>query len=192
MDINLKHYQRLPLYSFWIFILRNSLVAISGLLIFLMVLVIKVSGITNIFQVQTSDTTDLASSIDVLLNWAILGGLALFFIGFFISFILATIDYFSFKCCLDDNDIRIRRGILNIQEGSIPYHTIENVSIDRPLIYQIVGASTLVIYTAAATHLGTEGYRESEGTFPAMPKRLAEELREELLRRAHEGSTHIS
>lgn len=190
MDFQSEHYQRLPLYSFWIFILKNSLVAISGLLIFFLVLVIKMSGIANIFQVQTSDTTNLSSSLDILLNWAIFGGLALFFIGFFIAFILAIIDYFSFKYHFSENDIHIRRGILNIKEGSIPYHTIDTIEVQRPLIYQIVGASILVIYTTADTHLGTESSTRSEGEFPALPRRLAEEMREEILKRASENTTH--
>lgn len=191
MNINAKHYQRLPLYSFWIFLIKNSLMAFSGLLVAFFILVFKTSGIANVFKIGADGTNDLANAIHVLLNWSIFGGFALFILGVITAFILSVIDYFSFKCCLDDNDIRIRRGILNVQEGSIPYHVIENIAIERPLIYQILGASTLVIYTAAATHLGTESYADSEGIFPALPKRLAEELREEILNRTGGGAPRI-
>jgi len=182
--MELNKYQRLGITSFWVFVLSSSLPAIMGFFIFFFILVLKVAGLPDMIGPGADGTMALASSTDTILNWGLLGSFALMVLGAALAFFLGVIDYFSYSYILDDHDLRVRRGIIHIEESAIPYHGIEDVSVERPLLYRILGVSTLVIYTAATTAVEA-GSDQAEGRLPALPKKLADEIREEIMRRSN-------
>ncbi len=110
--------------------------------------------------------------------------LALIIFG--IIFLISWLKYINFKFFLDENSLHIIRGILNKEEISLPYQKIQNVDIDRPLLYRFLKLSKIVILTAANDSFDTtESYTEPEAYFPAIDYKLAYQLRDELLKRAN-------
>jgi uncharacterized membrane protein YdbT with pleckstrin-like domain len=172
-------YHRLGLFSFWMFALQNSVVAFTGLFLFFLSLALRIVGIGSL-PAETEGATD------TLLNFAVLGSFALLIAGAAVAFILAVIQYYSYRYTLGEHEMHIKRGILNTDEITIPYRHIIDIEIERPLIYQILGASILTIYSRADTNSGDHTYDASEGRLPVVRKGFAKQFREDLLKKAHE------
>ncbi len=119
----------------------------------------------------------------ILAAW---GLLALFIVFALLAFLVSWLIYKNYQFSLDEDALKIKRGVLEKEEISIPYRQIQDVDIDRSLAFQMVGLSRIIILTAGhedekpSTESG-----ESEGVLPALDKDLAEWLREELLKRAN-------
>lgn len=179
-------YQRLGIYTFWMFTLQNSIVAFSGLFVFLLLLAAKAIGIAGQLPSSSDGGPDIEAAANTLLNLGILASFGLIVAGLLVAGLLAVIQYWSYRYFLGESEMHIKRGILNTEEMSIPYRHIIDIGIERPLIYQLLGASILTIYSRTDTNAGEGADDESEGRLPAIRKRFAEDLRHELLSKARE------
>ena len=83
-----------------------------------------------------------------------------------------------------DDSFKIKRGIFSKTEDAIPYRQIQNVDIERSLIFQMLGLSRVVILTAGHEDQAPKGTDEAEGIIPAVDQKLAEWLQSELLKKA--------
>ena len=166
-------YQRLGKKVFWVFVFESSGFAISMIIIWLALLVIEALGLKNIFI------------SDNILTLVILVVFLLVILAIGIAFLFGLIKYFSYEYVLDENALRISLGILNKTETSIPYRQIQDVDIDRTLIHRFFGVSRLAILTAGEDGVSDEGKDNSEGAIPLLEKAQAEDMREELLKRAN-------
>jgi len=110
--------------------------------------------------------------------------LALFVVVGLITFFASWLIYVHYKFFLGEDSLKIKRGILDKEEIAIPYRQIQDVDIERDLMFQMMGLSRLIILTA-----GHEDEKpsedESEGVLPGMDKDLAEWLQGQLLKRAN-------
>ncbi len=185
MDIKSGSYRRLGLFTFWMFVLQNCIVAISGILIFIVLLAIKASGVVSELPVNEG-APNLESALGTIINLGLMGSFALFIAGSLVALLIAFIQYFSYRYTLGEHEMHIKRGILNTDEITIPYRHIVDIEIERPLIYQILGASILTIYSRTDTNSGDGADDESEGRLPAIRRNFAETMRTDLLHKAHE------
>ena len=179
----MKCFQRLGSISFFVLVLRSLLPAFVGFIVFFFILVLKAAGLPSMIGPAQDGNMALANGINALLNWGLLGSFTLIVIGIVLAVILGAIDYFSYSYILDEHDLRIRRGIINIDESAIQFHHIEDVAIEQPIIYRLLGVCNLVIYTAATT--GRDDADEAEGRLPAISVKLANEIRAEIMRRSN-------
>ena len=83
-----------------------------------------------------------------------------------------------------EDSFKIKRGVLSKTENAIPYRQIQNVDIERSLMFQMLGLSRLIILTAGHEDESIKGENESEGVIPAIDQKLAEWLQTELLKKA--------
>lgn len=118
-----------------------------------------------------------------LLALAVIAFFILFFLSLFIVTFATWLTYTHHTFALDDDAIRIRKGIFTKIETSLPYRQIQNVEVERRLLFQILGLSKLVIITAGHDNPKTER-NESEGVLPAIDKYIAAALQDELVRRS--------
>lgn len=96
---------------------------------------------------------------------------------------LATyLEYSAYRFALDTYALKIRRGFFSTDEIAIPYTKIQDVDIDRPLIYKMFGLSKLVILTAG--HDDPKQIDSSEGILNMLQSVVAARLKDELLKRA--------
>jgi uncharacterized protein len=72
--------------------------------------------------------------------------------------------------------LELHHGVAVVHESLVPYHRIQQVDIVRDPLERVLGLSTLVLRTAAAT---------TDAKVPGVPVELAESLRQALLERAH-------
>lgn len=118
-----------------------------------------------------------------------LWGVLLIFIFFLIfCWIWAKLTYRFWGYQLTEEAFKKEHGIIWKRYVSIPYERIQNVDIHRGVIARILGLSDLKIqtagYSAVSYGKGRMAGIGAEGYLPGLNKNVAEELREELIRKA--------
>ncbi len=101
----------------------------------------------------------------------------LWFIG---GFIIARIEHRNYTFTLEEFDLKLKRGIFDIKEVSIPYRQIQNVDITKPLVYQFFGVSRLVLVTAGHADKSNDG---TDTVFDPIDSDIADEVRAMLQKR---------
>jgi hypothetical protein len=74
-----------------------------------------------------------------------------------------------------DEALELRHGVISRRESLVPYHRIQQIDVERDPLERMVGLSSLVLRTAAAT---------TDAKVPGIAVEHADFLRHELLRRA--------
>ena len=127
-----------------------------------------------------------------LLNW-FWGIILLSFLAFLafvvLCFVWAKLTYRFYRYELTDAGFRKELGVIYKKYVTIPYDRIQNVDIYRGILARILGLSDLNIQTAGmsaadASHVMFGG--GSEGRLPALSREVAEQLRDELIRRTRQ------
>ena len=111
------------------------------------------------------------------------------FVGYFIilliliivlgapAYLWADVAYRNFTYALGENGVLIRMGVLHKRRIDLPYSSIENVSVERPLSERIFGLGTIVLDTA--------GGDEKEGVIPGIAD--TETVMNQILERIHKA-----
>lgn len=112
----------------------------------------------------------------------VLLGVYLIFLALFYLFARLTYNNYSYE--LTPEGFRKEHGVIWKKYVTIPYARIQNVDIYRGLLARILGLSDLQIQTAGMS-MGAGSYGAgSEGRLPGLNPKVAEELRNELVKRA--------
>lgn len=108
-----------------------------------------------------------------------------------LSYGWSLLTYRFFKYELTELGFRKESGVIYKKYVTIPYTRIQNVDINRGIFARLLGLSDLQIQTAGASasfsRYGMAG-AGAEGRLPGVSKADAEELRDELIRRASQAS----
>jgi uncharacterized membrane protein YdbT with pleckstrin-like domain len=103
------------------------------------------------------------------------------------SFIWAKLSWRFYRYELREDGFRKELGVIWKKYTTIPYERIQNVDIQRGLVARLLGLSDLQIQTAGSSAVysryGGRGLG-AEGVLPGVSREKAEELRDELIRRA--------
>lgn len=114
--------------------------------------------------------------------------LLLFVILIILSWIFAKLAYRFWGYQLADESFKKEQGIIWKKYASIPYERIQNIDIHRGILERFLGLSSLHIQTAGASAVvygrGRISGVGSEGYLPGLGREVAEQLRDELVRRA--------
>lgn len=85
--------------------------------------------------------------------------------------------YRNYTFTLEDYGIKMKKGIFYTKEISIPYRQIQNVNVNRSMIYQMFRISRLVIITAGEDdNKGAMG-ESTDSVFDPIDADIAEEIR---------------
>ena len=107
-------------------------------------------------------------------------------------YVWAWLTYRFYRYELREDGFRKESGVIYKRYVTIPYERIQNVDIYRGIWARILGLSDLQIQTAGASAvMGNHGARGllAEGRLPGLSKETAEQLRDELVRKARGGKT---
>ncbi len=89
--------------------------------------------------------------------------------------IIAHLEYSHHTFTLEEFGIRVREGVLSINELSIPYRQMQDINIERTLLYRMCGLSRVIIESAGQEEKNDGD--ETDITFDPIDATLAEELR---------------
>ncbi len=155
--------------AFWFLFFKHNV----KFFIFLIIL------ITITYFINTAPFKDWLSTLDTIITVGILNlWVASLILSVFILIFISTIErYIQHRFLLSEHSFHVRRGIFMVKEKVIPYRHIQNVDIDRPYHYRILGLSKLDITTARTDNFEDE----KSNLIPLIDKRLARKLSEFLI-----------
>lgn len=114
--------------------------------------------------------------------------LPIFILYLIFCYIWAKLTYRFWGYQLTKDAFKKEHGVIWKKYVSIPYERIQNIDIHRGILARILGLSDLKIqtagYSAAYYGRGRAAGIGAEGYLPGLDKQVAEQLREELIRKA--------
>src|SRR3972149_3397417 len=108
-----------------------------------------------------------------------------------LCFVWAKLTYYFYRYELTDAGFRKELGVIYKKYVTIPYDRIQNVDIYRGILARILGLSDLNIQTAGmSATVGRFGVMGggAEGRLPALSRKTAEQIRDELIQRARQAN----
>ncbi len=169
--ISLNTWNRIGSRTFWLFLSKKITVPLTFLLL------------SIIFTIARSSSALPKTALPLL---GLAGSVCIVVFVIALLYVLAS-SWFAYKSheyCLAPDAFKVRQGVMTKQEMAIPYRQIQNVDIERSFSEQLFGLSRVIILTAGHEDATDKNASESEGILPAMDKRIAVQLQDELLRRA--------
>lgn len=144
--------------TFWAWVFGGFVVIMAGIIVFESAVM---EGESTIFI----DSTGVQFIVLVLLV---------------LSYLWSKLVYHYYRYELTELGFRKESGVIVKRYITIPYDRIQNVDIYRGVLARLLGLSDLQIQTAgSSSHLSF-----GEGRLPGLSSEVAEELRDELIRRA--------
>ena len=111
---------------------------------------------------------------------------------FSIIWVWAKLTYYYYRYELREDGFRKEHGVIWKKYVTIPYEKIQNVDIYRGVVARLLGLSDLHIQTAGAstqaTRSGIFSYA-AEGRLPGLSREVAEQVRDELIKRSKQHAT---
>ncbi len=96
-----------------------------------------------------------------------------------LSYLLAKLTYANWKYEITKDALRIEKGIIWKKYVSIPYEKIQNVDILRGVFARLLRLSDVQVQTA-----GLSGVALMEGRLPGLDIMVAEQVRDDLIKRS--------
>ncbi|MBI4148701.1 PH domain-containing protein [Candidatus Woesearchaeota archaeon] len=131
---------------------------------------------------------DEGFSVDVL-RWMgfVIAGVAV--VALLVGEVYSRLAHSYFSYTLSQDSVVIRRGIIWQTETMIPIQRVQNVEVERGLLAQLFGFSTVYIYTAAGQEEASSGWwgakwQEKEGRLPAIDQQTAQNIQTLLLKKS--------
>ncbi len=168
--------QQLPSRAAWLFFFR-SLIVLLFLTFFIGVFI---AGFIAEIGAELGLSENALASVGTGFFLVLLALAVLFFIW-------AKLSAHFYRYELRSDGFRKEHGVINKKYVTIPYSKIQNVDINRGLLARILGLSDLHIQTAGASAtVGRYGMQMggAEGMLPGLEINVAEELRDELIKRS--------
>lgn len=176
--IQFNEEQHLGKKAFIIFLLRGILPTIA--LVILIIVLIPVHNVIldnlNSSASTTINSTNSVDLINIIISLATI--LAIFF--FILGLIISILRYRTYSFTFKEFDLRMKKGILNLKENSIPYRQIQDVDTERPLTFRLLGLSKVVILSAG--HEESSEHENTEIVLEPIDVEIAEEIRTKLER----------
>lgn len=180
--ITLGEEHKLGRKAYWLLMWKNSTSGLTCLLITFLVLILRSFIVSNILKIVDSIGFSVkAGMITSYIDGAIL---ILFVISLFvclINILVARLTYVNHTFTMEEFDLRIKQGIVNIEELSIPYRSMQDINIERNVLHQFTGTARVVIDSAG--HEEQDSHNETDIILDPIDHELAEEIRVTLQRK---------
>ncbi len=143
---------------------------------------------TIVYFINTANFESWLSTVDTIITVGLLNLwiISLILSILFLIFVSTFERYIQHKFLLGEHSFHVRRGIFMVKEKVIPYRHIQNVDIDRPYHYRLLGLSKLNITTARLDNFEDE----KTNLIPLIDKHLAKKLSDFLIKQgvmSHKG-----
>lgn len=115
----------------------------------------------------------------MLAQWALYIG-----IGFLVTtYLRISVEYRRYAFFVDDHAFHLKRGLLRVQEITIPYAQISNVHIEQPYHWRLLGLAQLDI-TISSSRDALRSKKRREFLIPVIDRDLAHALSRFLIQEA--------
>lgn len=169
--------QHLSFKAFFLFSIRRMTLGVVFLFLTLFLTLFgnyfgsNINTISN--NVEIFKTSNINFSSILLITCIVLFFISIFFI--LIGILIAWLEYRNYSYRFDELNFLIKTGILNKIETLIPYHQVEDVHINRSLLYQILGLSRVDIKISSNEDQASQSV--TEVIIDMLDRQIAEEIR---------------
>jgi membrane protein YdbS with pleckstrin-like domain len=108
-------------------------------------------------------------------GFAVPAGVAFAVVGSGFALVWSRIEWARWTWAAGDDALELRHGVITKDASLVPYHRIQQIDLHRDPVERMLGLSTLILRTAAAT---------TDARIPGVATDEAETLRHRLLARA--------
>lgn len=175
----MNHMQQLDPKAVWLFFIITGLPWVGIILVMSSQVIIGLAILkvaVNISIPASAFVTAILIALPIVLVPAI---------GFWVW---AKLAYHFYRYELTESGFKKELGIIWKKYVAIPYDQIQNVDVHRGIIARLLGLSDLQIQTAG----GTNQPSSAEARLPGLSREVAEQLRNEFLRRAQQTTVKTS
>jgi uncharacterized membrane protein YdbT with pleckstrin-like domain len=113
-------------------------------------------------------------------EWLAFGGVALLLI----AYMRASVLYRAYSFHVDQHALHLRRGLIRVQEITIPYRQISNIHIEQPYHWRFLGLAELDITIASSRESLSKVMRKQDFLIPCIDKSVARALSHFLVHQA--------
>ncbi len=181
-------WQRLGIRTFIFYIIKGFLPGLILLILSLLILSAKNLIVGNFSGTINFQNANLGGII-----LGVAGGIAVISFPIMALGILINImRYFSFRYSIEEEVLKIHKGMISRDEVSIPYSKIEDINLEQSIFYRIIGVSQLFIVTGGREQEGEKGldHAETEIIFDAIDISKARYLQKELPQKGSVQKVH--
>ncbi len=135
------------------------------------------TNLSSVNEIIPSASANIVSFIPLFIP-------ALFFLGILfggVGIIISSLQYHFFTFTVEEFGFKLKKGVLHVEEITIPYRQMQDVNVTRPLIYRLFGLSRLVIFSAGHEQPGEP--EQTDTVFDPIDNEIADGIRELLGRR---------
>ena len=111
------------------------------------------------------------------------------FLVFCLTFFIGWLEYIRYGIALDNEDLKIKTGLIATQQIGIPYRRIKDINIKRSLLDQIFGMSDLII-TILDSDMNLSK-KEPVIFLPCLEKQVALDIQDNILNRAQVEQVNV-
>ena len=137
-------------------------------------------------QLQTSAAQFLADhpgwylSAGMVSQWSLFAGIAFLLI----AYLRASVLYRAYVFHVDEHALHLRRGLIRVQEITIPFHQISNIHNEQPYHWRFLGLAQLDITIASSRESLSKVMKRQDFLIPYIDKSVAKALSHFLVREA--------
>ncbi len=137
-------------------------------------------------SLQTSTAQFLAAhpdwyiSVGMVTQWAALAGLAFLCV----AYLRTSVLYRAYSFHVDEHALHLRRGLIRVQEITIPFRQVSNIHIEQPYHWRLFGLAELDITIASSRESLSRVMRRQDFLIPCIDKSLARALSRFLVQQA--------
>jgi uncharacterized membrane protein YdbT with pleckstrin-like domain len=165
--------------AFAYYLVENSMLS---LVLFLVMVIVSTQREQILLFLPLEKMNMSVDSVSGILNYVVGGLFILVALTICFGIFMSWIQHISHSFVMDEDAIKIRVGILDKKEVTIPYRQIQTVNTVRPLFFRLMGVSKITIFSAGNDYDDREG--EAEGVFDIVDAKVAEYVQAELLKRS--------
>ena len=170
-----KQYDRLGFKTLTLFVLKRCAIL---LIIFLAILLLSV-----FWNYVPLDYLNIA-------QFVLLGLAAAFLLFGLLAILFGTLEYRHYKIEISDETIKIFRGLLSEEEIGLPFRRVKQANIERSLMDQILGVSSIRLTIAGEEESGAAP--ENKYVLSALDKNVAQEIQNIILREAEVEEINVA
>src|SRR5580704_3009569 len=137
-------------------------------------------------QLQSSSATFLANhpswylTVGMVSQWVFFAAIAFLLV----AYLRASVMYRAYAFHVDEHALHLRRGLIRVQEITIPFHQISNIHIEQPYHWRILGLAELDITIASSRESLSRVMKRQDFLIPCIDRSRARALSHFLVQQA--------
>ncbi len=177
--VSLGQEQKLGRIAFFLMLVRAWVPAFLVLILLSVLGIFK--GVTELWITESIISVGAAKAVAMstsasMVTYIFWATALLTFVLFILGYVIAYLQYKTYTFTFQEFDLKLKRGIFHLEEISIPFRQMQDVNVDRSLLYRFLGVSRILIDSAGHEMATPHGHNDAHITLEPIDKNIAQEI----------------